>query len=131
MGAADDLGLTPAARENYKRRVAALFAEGCAMLGVEAAAKLFRAEARAQPRTRKKSSRPAPPRKQKGPHDPAGDRLLLQSWMSFESPDKTAWARAALKNHAAKNRGNVRAQRITPASLVRKLNRILQRSKDK
>ncbi|MCC8964891.1 hypothetical protein H8A95_21895 [Bradyrhizobium sp. Pear76] len=132
MGAADDLGLTPAARAEYKRRLSALFAEGCVIFGKNEAARLFRATSRGRPPAPESRPRRPPPRKQPGAHDPEGDRLLFQSWKSFGSSNKTEWARAALKHHAAKNRGKVRAQSITPASLVRKLNRILKnRSKDK
>lgn len=131
MSAADDLGLTPAARADYKRRLTALFAEGCAIFGVNAAAKLFRAEARSRPKAVHRAPHRRPPPKRKGSHDPEGDHLLLLSWKTYGSKSKTEWARMALKNHAAKSRGKVRAQQIDVPSMVRKLNRLLARSKDK
>lgn len=123
MSAADDLGLTPRARAGYLQRLENLFAEGCAMFGRPHAAKLFRELASASAR----GQRPVPPRKRKGGHDPVGDKLLLQSWRTFGGKDKTAWAKMALKNHAVKHRGKVTGQTITPRSMVRKLDRLLQR----
>lgn len=123
MSAADDLGLTPQARAGYLRRLESIFAEGCAIFGQAEAARLFRNHAKAVTR----GTRPKPPRKQKGGHDPDGDKLLLQSWKTYGSDDKTAWARMALKNHAVKHRGKVRGETISARSMVRKLDRLLQR----
>jgi hypothetical protein len=123
--AADDLGLTEQARDAYRARLALLFAEGCAIFGPNAAAKLFRDQARRAPKELERK-RPAPPRKKKGGHDPFGDRLLVASWNTFNGTSKTAWAKMALENHALKSKGKVRAQKISPRSLVRRLDRLLK-----
>ncbi|WP_441268025.1 hypothetical protein AB7G19_20070 [Bradyrhizobium sp. 215_C5_N1_1] len=125
---ADDLGLTERSRDAYHQRLAWLFAEGCAIFGADAAAKMFRAQARTAPKMAPRM-RTAPPRKRKGSHDPVGDRMLVASWKTFNGSSKTAWARMALENHALKSKGKVRAQKISPRSLVRRLDRLLNRDK--
>jgi hypothetical protein len=129
--AADDLGLTEEARDDYRRRVEFVFREGCLILGLAETAKLFRRQARTA--TKKKggrAKRQAPPRKRKGGHDPGADSLLLQSWKTFNGTSKQRWAEMALTHHAVKNRGKIRAQKISPRSLVRRLDRILKREAD-
>jgi hypothetical protein len=123
--AAYDLGLTEEAREDYAQRLVLLFREGCAIFGAAKAARLFRDQARTAPKTLR-GKRVLPPRKRKGSHDPATDRLLLMSWKAFNGSSKQKWAEMALKNHAVKNRGKVREQTISARSLVRRLDRLLK-----
>jgi hypothetical protein len=123
--AAFDLGLTEEARENFRQRLTLLFREGCAIFGAAKAAKLFREQARKAPKEVRRKV--APPRKRMGGHDPEGDALLLSSWKAGSWKSKIAFAEAALKHHAVKNRGKVQAQAIEPKSLVRRLNRLLKR----
>jgi len=125
--AAFDLGLTEGARVDYRRRLETLFREGCLIFGPTAAVKLFRDQIRTAPKKRTGGGRPKPPLKRKGGHDPETDRLLLMSWKTFNGSSKQKWAEMALKNHAVKNRGRVRAQKVSPRSLVRRLDRILVR----
>jgi hypothetical protein len=128
--AADDLGLTDEAREEYKQRLSLMFAMGCAIFGAKAAAKLFRDQAKASPMPVRGKRQPAPPpRKRKGPHDPEGDRMLLQLWKTARNGmRKRAFAKMALKNHAVKIGGKVRNQdKMEVDSMVRRLNRILER----
>jgi hypothetical protein len=125
--AAYDLGLTEEARGDYKRRLTMMFREGCAIFGSTEAVKLFRDQIRTAPKKRAAGGRPKPPLKRKGGHDPEADRLLLMSWKTFNGSSKQKWAEMALKNHAVKNRGRVRAQKVSPRSLVRRLDRILVR----
>jgi hypothetical protein len=124
--AAFDLGLTKESREHYKRRLALMFQEGCAIFGPATAAKLFREHARAAPKEAR--GRPSsPPRKRRGGHDPEADRLLVGSWNTSNGLSKLEWAKMALKHHAVKNKGKVREQTISPRSLVRRLDRLLKR----
>ncbi len=129
--AADDLGLTQESRDEYKQRLSWMFAEGCAIFGAKVAAKLFCDQAKTTPpmSARGKKRRP-PPRKRKGPHDPEGDRYLLQLWNTASNgKTKRAFAQMALKNHAVKMGGKVRRQdKIQVDSMVRRLNRILERA---
>jgi len=125
--AAYDLGLTEEARADYRQRLAMMFREGCAIFGSTAAAKLFRDQIRTAPKKLANGKRSKPPQKRKGGHDPEADRLLLMSWRTFNGSSKQKWAQMALENHAVKNRGKVRAQKISPRSLVRRLDRILMR----
>ncbi|MGY2906547.1 hypothetical protein [Bradyrhizobium sp. URHC0002] len=126
---ADDLGLTEESREDYRKRVAFLFSEGCAIFGAKAAAKLFRAQAKAVPKATQRGKRP-PPQKRRGPHDPEGDRYLLQLWNTARNgKTKRAFAKMALKNHAVKIGGKIRRQdKIQVDSMVRRLNRIIERA---
>ena len=126
--AADDLGLTEEARAEYKRRLSWMFAEGCAIFGARATAKFFRDQAKAS----QKGPPAPPPRKRKGPHDPEGDRYLLQLWNTTSSgKTKRAFAQMALKNHAVKIGGKVRRQdKMEVDSMVRRLNRILKRASE-
>jgi hypothetical protein len=124
MSAADDLGLTERARSGYRERLARLFAEGCAIFGPATAAKLFRERARTAPKEVR--GKRAPPRKRKGGHDPEADRLLVMSWKTSNGLSKQKWAEMALKNHAVKSKGKVRGQRISPRSLIRRLDRLLK-----
>lgn len=127
--AADDLGLTAESRVDYGRRVALLFEEGCIILGPEAAAKLFREHARNRSKILKRRKQLAPPRKRKGPHDPIGDRLLLELWtFGSNGMNKRDFARVALKNHAIKINGKIRPLNVAVDSLVRRLNRVIQRA---
>jgi hypothetical protein len=125
--AAYDLGLTEESRVDYKRRLAMMFREGCAIFGPAEAVKLFRDQIRAAPKKKASGNRSKPPQKRRGGHDPEADRLLLWSWKTFNGSKKQKWAEMALKNHAVKNRGKVRAQKVSPRSLVRRLDRILMR----
>jgi hypothetical protein len=127
--AADDLGLTQESRDEYKRRLSHMFAEGCAIFGASAAGKLFRDQAKAAPKPARGKRPPAlPPRKRKGGHDPQGDRLLLLLWKTARNGmSKQAFAEMALKNHAVKTGKKVQQQTIAVRSMVRRLNRILKR----
>jgi hypothetical protein len=118
------------AREDYRQRLARLLAEGCAIFGPSAAARIFRQQAKLATEVPKgaRRKRSSPPRKRKGGHDPFGDRLLVASWKTFNGSSKSAWAKMALKNHALKSKGKVRAQKVLPGSLVRRLNRLLKKS---
>jgi hypothetical protein len=130
FGAAYDLGLTEEARQEYRRRLSQIFAEGCAIFGSKAAAKIFREQAKALPKPVRGKRRPvAPPRKRRGPHDPEGDRMLLQLWKTGRNGmTKRAFAKVALKNHAVKIGGKVRGQdKILVDSMVRRLNRVIRR----
>lgn len=124
---ADELGLTEEARADYKQRLVLMFREGCLIFGPAKAVKLFRDQIKTAPKKRADGRRPMPPQKRKGGHDPEADRLLLMSWKTFNGSSKQKWAEMALKNHAVKNRGKVRAQKVSPRSLVRRLDRILVR----
>src|SRR5712692_6739945 len=109
--AAYDLGLTEESRDDYKERLSWMFAFGCAIFGAKAAAKLFRDQAKTTPPTPARGKRRPPPRKRKGPHDPEGDRYLLQLWNTARhGKTKRAFAKVALKNHAVKIGGKVRGQ---------------------
>jgi len=123
--AAHDLGLTEESREEYRRRLLMMFAEGCAIFGSAAAATMFRKVA-----ATKRTGRALPPRKRKGGHDPQGDRLLLELWSFSSGMTKQAFAKMALKNHAVKIGKKVRPQHaIHVRSLVRRLDRLLQQAK--
>jgi len=104
-----------------------MFREACIIFGPTGAAKLFRDQARLAPKRQPRGKRQMPPRKRKGGHDPAADGLLLMSWKTFNGSSKQRWAEMALTNHAVKNRGKIRAQQISPRSLVRRLDRIIKR----
>jgi hypothetical protein len=121
--AAYDLGLTEESRQDYKRRVSLMFAEGCIILGRVNARKLFRAVSAAN--TLDKSP---PPRKRKGSHDPVADRLLLQLWKTGSNGmTKHAFAEMALKNHAVRTGKKVQQHSIAVRSMVRRLDRLLER----
>ena len=128
--AADDLGLTQESRDEYKQQLSWMFAKGCAIFGAKVAAKLFRDQAKTTPPTPARGKRRPPPRKRKGPHDPEGDRFLLQLWnTASKGKGKRSFAQMALKNHAVKMGGNVRRQdKIQVDSMVRRLNRIIRRA---
>jgi hypothetical protein len=125
--AAYDLGLTEEARVDYRARLEYMFREACIIFGPTDAAKLFRDQARSAPKKQPRGRRHMPPRKRKGGHDLAADYLLLMSWKTFNGSSKQRWAEMALTNHAVKNRGEIRAQKISARSLVRRLDRILRR----
>jgi hypothetical protein len=127
--AADDLGLTQESRDEYKRRLSHMFAEGCAIFGARAAARLFRDQVKAVPKpAHGKRPRALPPRKRKGGHDPEADRLLLLLWKTAgNGMKKHAFAELALKNHAVRTGKKVQQQTIAVRSMVRRLNRILKR----
>jgi hypothetical protein len=70
-----------------------------------------------------------PPRKRKGPHNPADDRLLLELWMACRigNPNltKEEFARIAQKNYYLKGVRPEMQVLVQPRSIVRHLNRLL------
>jgi hypothetical protein len=73
-----------------------------------------------------------PPRKQKGPHNPVDDRLLLELWIAcrIERPTltKEEFARIAQKNYYQKGLSPEKAATIETRSIVRHLNRLLSQT---
>jgi hypothetical protein len=134
--AAYDLGLTAEARADYRLRLEFMFREGCAIFGPTEVAKLFRDHARTAPKKQARGKRLAPPRKPKGPHDPEGDKYLVQLWMAGHWESKHAYARQALKNHSVKIRGKIVGKVVGKnrdhdekevKTIIRRLDRALQR----
>jgi hypothetical protein len=128
-GAAFDLGLLTEqlSVEAYTEKLTTLLIQGCVAYGIDQTAHIFREQVRKAKTFKKmkpKASRPVPrpPRKQKGPHNPTDDQLLVQLWQAFrlENPKmtKVEFCTVACKNHI---------HTIEPQSLKRRLDRALAR----
>jgi hypothetical protein len=128
-GAAADLGLLAEklSIEAYTEKLGALFLQGCSTYGVRQTARIFADQARRATKLKPKQPKPqnpAPPRKQKGAHNPEDDKLLLQLWHACRlgNPQLT---KKAFSEFAAKNHN----QPVAAESLVKHLTRLLAKDK--